>query len=76
MYHCKIENNIAKWNELNVEGEKPSKRYGHVLVFNKPNLILFGGSTGNNTINETWILDLMKTNFIWVKLDCSGLLPR
>ena len=49
----------ANWNEINTEGEKPGRRYGHTLCFNKPNLILFGGSTGSKNINETWILDLM-----------------
>lgn len=76
LHHCKIQNDVAKWNEINVEGTKPSRRYGHTLKFNKPNLILFGGSTGSSTINETWILDLMKSSFIWIKLECPGSIPR
>lgn len=70
LYHCKIEGQVAKWNELNVEGTKPSKRYGHTLKFNKPNIILFGGSNGSTPLNETWILDLMKKVFSWIKIDC------
>lgn len=58
-----MENTNGKWNEIETEGPKPGRRYGHTLLYNKPNLILFGGSTGSQTINETWILDLMNTSF-------------
>ncbi len=46
-----------------MHGARPGRRYGHTLCFYKPHLILFGGSTGNETINETWILNLLEQNF-------------
>ncbi len=75
LYHLKIEGNVANWNELQVNGTKPGKRYGHSLVFNKPHLIMFGGSTGNEVINETWILDLLKKNFQWTQIALTGEKP-
>ena len=46
------------WKEVMPKGVRPGKRYGHTLNFSKPNLIIFGGSTGSASLNETWILDL------------------
>ena len=28
-----------------VIGKTPGRRYGHTIVFNKPNLLIFGGNT-------------------------------
>ena len=75
LYHLKVKGKEAVWNEINTEGEKPGRRYGHTLCFNKPNLILFGGSTGSKNINETWILDLMQKSFRWKKVICPGIVP-
>lgn len=75
LYNLRVEGGTAVWNELQVTGPKPSPRYGHTLTFSKPFVILFGGSTGNETLNETWCLDIHKTQFSWVKLNCTGNIP-
>ncbi len=75
LYHLKIDGNKAIWNELQINGKRPGKRYGHTLCFSKPNVILFGGSTGNETINETWILDLLQNKFQWTKIENIGEFP-
>lgn len=62
LYFGSLKENTITWKEIVVKGPKPGKRYGHTLNFSKPYLILFGGSTGSVSLNETWILDLMQGN--------------
>ena len=40
--------------------ETPGPRYGHVMVFAKPYLIIFGGNIGSKTENDVWLLNLAK----------------
>lgn len=75
LYNLRVEGTTAKWNELQVVGPKPGPRYGHTMTFTKPYVITFGGSTGSETLNETWCLDMQQKVFSWVKLVCSGSLP-
>lgn len=65
----------AVWAEVRVNGERPGPRYGHSLTFAKPNLVLFGGSNGSETMNDTWILNLQNNLFQWTKLDIVGPIP-
>lgn len=58
LYHLKIEGNQARWMELKTVGDRPKPRYGHSLVFAKPYLVLFGGSTGSETLNDVWFLNM------------------
>ena len=52
-------------------------RYGHTLVYSKPFLIVFGGNTGNEPVNDVWSLNVEKAPFCWNKLDCGkGELPN
>ena len=75
LYNLKVDGIKAQWNEIQVVGPRPSPRYGHSLTFTKPFVILFGGSTGSETLNETWCLDMQQKTFSWVKLVCSGNIP-
>lgn len=76
LYDLKVQDDAkAIWTEVKVNGEKPGPRYGHTLTFAKPNLILFGGSNGTETMNDTWCLNLMNNLFQWVKLEISGVIP-
>ena len=36
----------AAWNIVPVVGPTPGRRYGHILVYAKPFLVVFGGNTG------------------------------
>lgn len=65
----------AVWTEVKVNGERPGPRYGHSLTFAKPNLIVFGGSNGSETMNDTWCLNIANSLFQWVKLDIQGIIP-
>lgn len=56
-------------------GQTPSKRYGHTITFSNPNVVLFGGVTGNEPFNDSWCLDVDKNPFQWEKLQCKGDIP-
>jgi hypothetical protein len=47
-------------------------RYGHTVVFAKPNILVFGGNTGTDPVNDVWTLNVDKAPFTWVKLDIEG----
>ena len=50
----------SKWLILSCKDPKPSRRYGHIMVYAKPNLIVFGGvlKEKNKLANDLWILNL------------------
>ena len=45
------------------------------MIYNKPFLVLFGGNSGTLPINDTWILNLEKSPFIWNKLNFENEIP-
>lgn len=61
----------AQWITISVIGTTPGRRYGHSLVFCKPFILVFGGNTGTDTVNDVWSLNLEKSPFSWSKLDTS-----
>eukprot|EP00331_Platyophrya_macrostoma_P003524 CAMPEP_0176424724 /NCGR_PEP_ID=MMETSP0127-20121128/10992_1 /TAXON_ID=938130 /ORGANISM="Platyophrya macrostoma, Strain WH" /LENGTH=808 /DNA_ID=CAMNT_0017805805 /DNA_START=70 /DNA_END=2496 /DNA_ORIENTATION=+ len=65
----------CNWIVVPVVGTTPGRRYGHSLVFSKPYLLVFGGNTGNDAVNDVWCLNVEKAPFFWVKLECKGDLP-
>ncbi len=58
-----------------VVGTTPGRRYGHTLVYSKPNIIVFGGNNGTETINDVWTLNVEKAPFTWMKIDITGESP-
>ncbi len=58
-----------------VVGSTPGRRYGHTLVYSKPNLVIFGGNNGTETVNDVWALNVEKAPFSWSRLEASGTLP-
>lgn len=75
LYHLKVKENKALWSEVTVKGEKPLPRYGHTLSYCKPHVILFGGSTGSEVLNETWCINMLEDPFVWKRLSCPGPKP-
>lgn len=65
----------AQWILVSVVGTTPGRRYGHSIVFSKPYLIVFGGNTGKESVNDVWILNVEKAPMSWAKLQCSGEVP-
>ena len=62
----------AQWMIVPVVGRTPGRRYGHTIVYNKPYLLVFGGNTGTEPVNDVWVLNVEKAPFSWVALDLSG----
>lgn len=65
----------AQWMIVPVVGTTPGRRYGHTLIYFKPNLLIFGGNNGTDTVNDVWMLNVEKAPFTWTKLDIMGDLP-
>lgn len=59
-----------------VVGSTPGRRYGHSLVFSKPYLLIFGGNTVQEAVNDVWCLSVEKAPFSWIKLDCGRESPQ
>ena len=53
----------ASWVMIPVVGITPGRRYGHTMVFIKPFLIVFGGNTGNEPVNDVWSLNLDRSPY-------------
>ena len=52
-----------------VIGTTPGRRYGHTIVFIKPYLLVFGGNTGTEPVNDVWVLNVDKAPFSWISLE-------
>lgn len=55
----------ATWLNIPIVGSTPGRRYGHSMVFIKPFLVVFGGNTGSEPVNDAWSLNLEKSPFNW-----------
>lgn len=75
LYQMVYQGDKAAWSEVEVVGEKPRERYGHTLTYTHPNLILFGGNTDRQTVNDSWCLNTGKQPFQWIKLQINGKMP-
>lgn len=62
----------AQWMIVPVVGRTPGRRYGHTIIFSKPYLLVFGGNTGTEPVNDVWCLNVDKAPFSWVALEVSG----
>jgi len=58
----------AVWILKNCKGS-PGTRYGHVMSYLKPFIIVYGGSnSGNQTIGDLWKIDV-EGNCVWEKIE-------
>jgi len=55
-----------------VVGRTPGRRYGHTIIFCKPYLLVFGGNTGTESVNDVWCLNVDKAPFTWDPLKIAG----
>jgi len=65
----------AVWSIVPVVGPTPGRRYGHTLTYAKPFLVVFGGNTGSEPVNDFWCLNVEKSPFSWQKFDCKSEIP-
>ena len=54
----------AYWQVKNCKGSTPGARYGHVMTYLKPYIILYGGNTGSEAVGDIWKIDITG-NCIW-----------
>jgi protein phosphatase len=47
------------WSVRNNQSVTPGRRYGHVMAYMRPWLVVFGGNTGSEPVNDVWVLDIM-----------------
>jgi protein phosphatase len=69
------ENNDCFWEEINVTGSTPGKRYGHSMAYLSPFIILFGGSSGETLLNDVWILNLESSVKEWLNYTAFSNIP-
>ena len=65
----------ATWMIVPVVGSTPGRRYGHTIIFAKPHLLVFGGNTGSEPVNDVWCLSVEKAPFSWAKLNFGSDVP-
>jgi protein phosphatase len=65
----------ATWMIVPVVGSTPGRRYGHTIIFAKPHLLVFGGNTGAEPVNDVWCLSVERAPFSWAKLNCGQDVP-
>lgn len=62
------------WMTVPTRGATPGRRYGHVMVYSKPNLIVFGGNDGQHTLNDVWFMYVENPPFEWIKVEMPSTL--
>jgi protein phosphatase len=45
------------------------------MLFIKPYLLVHGGNTGAEAVNDVWCLNLEKAPYNWAKLECGSEAP-
>merc|ERR1719230_2394340 len=65
------------WNLIDINGIKPSKRFGHSAIVYNGSMVMFGGfpeyNAQDNWYNDAWTLNL--TTYTWTELDTSVTKP-
>lgn len=51
----------AFWSVKKCLGAAPTPRYGHVMGYLKPFLIIQGGNTGSEPVSDVWVNDILVT---------------
>ena len=69
LYLFDLRHDPPTWTLVPTQGRTPGKRYGHSITYNRPHLVVFGGNTGNETVNDVWILNVEKSPFSWLKVE-------
>jgi protein phosphatase len=58
----------AIWEIKVCKGPSPGARYGHVMAYLKPYLIIYGGNTGSEAVGDIWKIDITG-NATWEKVN-------
>ncbi|KAH0476172.1 MAG: hypothetical protein KVP17_004387 [Porospora cf. gigantea B] len=60
-----------QWLEVPIQGHTPGSRYGHSMVFCKPNIVIFGGNDGAQSLNDAWTMNVELSPFVWTAVTLS-----
>lgn len=61
----------GNWTVVPVVSKTPGRRYGHTITYTKPYLVVFGGNTGQEPVNDCWYLNVEKSPFSWSKIEIT-----
>ncbi|CDI82985.1 protein serine/threonine phosphatase, putative / sortilin, partial [Eimeria acervulina] len=66
-----------QWLAVPLQGKTPGRRYGHVMGYCKPNIIVHGGNDGERPLSDVWYMDVEASPFRWneVLLPTDGKRP-
>eukprot|EP01053_Blabericola_migrator_P006979 Blabericola_migrator_1__6978@NODE_3536_length_1696_cov_156_282382_g1021_i1_p1_GENE_NODE_3536_length_1696_cov_156_282382_g1021_i1NODE_3536_length_1696_cov_156_282382_g1021_i1_p1_ORF_typecomplete_len495_score64_46Kelch_4/PF13418_6/1_6e12Kelch_4/PF13418_6/0_015Kelch_4/PF13418_6/2_2e05Kelch_4/PF13418_6/0_015Kelch_4/PF13418_6/0_82Kelch_4/PF13418_6/0_65Kelch_5/PF13854_6/7_5e07Kelch_5/PF13854_6/0_019Kelch_5/PF13854_6/2_7e06Kelch_5/PF13854_6/0_0096Kelch_5/PF13854_6/0_6Kelch_5/PF13854_6/0_00014Kelch_3/PF len=56
------------WMTVPITGTTPGRRYGHSMVYGKPNLIVFGGNDGQHCLNDIFFMHVERCPFVWIQV--------
>ena len=57
-----LDKNNCTWYKIPTEGPGPGKRYGHVIIYYEPYLLIFGGNLGNSLTNKIHFTSINENN--------------
>ena len=57
-----LEKNICTWYKIPTEGPGPGKRYGHIIIYYEPYLLIFGGNLGSSLTNHIYYTTINEKN--------------
>eukprot|EP00918_Siedleckia_nematoides_P005801 GHVU01012710.1.p1 GENE.GHVU01012710.1~~GHVU01012710.1.p1 ORF type:complete len:385 (+),score=53.33 GHVU01012710.1:236-1390(+) len=65
LYLLDVRKQPMSWMRVPITGVTPGRRYGHSMVYHKPNLVVVGGNNGKDCFNDIWFMDVEKSPFRW-----------
>ncbi|EFC42864.1 predicted protein [Naegleria gruberi] len=70
-----FDNETKLWSKVMVNGDSPTPRSGHTMVYNQQtdSLVIFGGKVGGSYSNEVWSLSLSELS--WTSMSTTGNIP-
>ncbi|XP_024008103.1 serine/threonine-protein phosphatase BSU1 [Eutrema salsugineum] len=72
----KTTNDQFRWQIVEIGGEAPGPRYGHVMAIADSTLLIYGGTNGNRILSDTWAFHAAKKPNFWEKLTPFGYRPK
>ena len=75
MLNIKAGEERAVWSVRSNQTVTPGRRYGHVMAYMRPWLVVFGGNTGNEPVNDVWVLDIV-TMGQWTSVPTGQDIPK
>jgi protein phosphatase len=76
LYLLEFRENLGVWTTIPTTGRTPGKRYGHIMCYAKPHLVVFGGNTADKSVNDCWVLHVnMDRPCSWVEITAEHEAP-